>query len=211
MDEKCQVLKYPESAPNTNTQRNTDPCRDPRPVLIYLLGIFDAVCCLKKDPPSKDLWAAGMVLPPRQLCYSRHKTDFSALSACSPAHCLWCHRAGNAWVSLCCTVPKARGAAVPAWQAQCSKDRRSNTWLRKVMTIHAVADPHGIFPFSCNFSSASIITQNWKQGGKPLVASSRLRCLLLMYIHVIDKNIDTYIHNHGIDSWSFTSCTALRL
>lgn len=62
MNEKCQVLKYPESAPNTNTERNTDTCRDPRSVLIYLLGIFDAVCCLKKDTLSKDLWAAGAVL-----------------------------------------------------------------------------------------------------------------------------------------------------
>lgn len=88
MDEKCQVQKYPESAPNTNTQRNTEACRDPQPVLIYLLGIFDAVCCLKKDTLSKDLWAADTVLPPRQLCYSRQETDFSALSECSAAQCI---------------------------------------------------------------------------------------------------------------------------
>lgn len=101
------------------------------------------------------------------------------------AQCPWCHRAGSAWVSLCCPVPKASGAAVPACWAQCSKDGHSNTWLRKVMTIHAVADPQGIFPFSCNFFSAGIITQHWKQGGTPLVASSGLRCLLPTYIHVL--------------------------
>lgn len=55
---------------------------------------------------------------------------------------------------------KSKGTAVPACWAQCSKDRRSDTWLRKVMTIHAVADPQGIFPFFYNFFSASIITQH---------------------------------------------------
>lgn len=64
MDEKCQALKYPEPAPNTNTERNTDAYRDPQPALIYLLSIFDAVFCLEKDPLSKGLWAAGTVLSP---------------------------------------------------------------------------------------------------------------------------------------------------
>lgn len=147
-------------------------------------------CCVlfKKGPPSKDLWAAGMVLPH---CVTADTEQIS--QPCQPAlqHTA-CGVTGQA-------VPgchKGKGSPSPSVVGPMQQGQTFNARLRKVMTIHAVADPHGIFPFSCNIFPASIVTQNWKQGAKPLVASSGLRCLLLMYIHVIDKNIDTYIHNY---------------
>lgn len=148
-DEKCQVLKYPESAPNTNTQRNTDACRDPQPALIYLLSIFDAVCCLAKDPLSKDLWAAGTVVSQAIEVQQTRNRFLSPI------------RLVSSTVHFLLAVPSARGVtgqAVPGCHcaALCQKQEKPQSQPSAAGTGTPTHDKEGHDHSCCGRSSRNI-------------------------------------------------------